>query len=129
MTLEEAARRLAVPIDEIQALIRSGRLETYRLGGRFHRVRLGQVERLREAVRGVRTGGRALALQESGPGGEGAGQSGRLSSATGSSPARAVSPDRSGSLWERVVDFFYFNDFYLASALILLTLLAILLTL
>ena len=35
----------------------------------------------------------------------------------------------SGRRWDRVLDFFYFNDFYLVALLILLTLLAVILTL
>ncbi len=34
-----------------------------------------------------------------------------------------------GRPWDRVLDFFYFNDFYLVTLLILLTLLAVILTL
>jgi len=103
LTLEEAAQRLKRSADEVQGLIGQGRLEAFRLGGSLLRVRLQDVERLR---------------LEGG-------------AARGFGADRPVRPARVGraSPWERMRDFFYFNDFYLVALLILLILLAVILTL
>ena len=115
LTLQEAARRLQLPADDVEAMIRQGKLASFRLGGSHLRVRFQDVEAIRK--------GRALPpdrpaswlrLKEASPG------------------ASAFSVWRRGrpaSLWERVVDFFYFNDFYIVVLLLLLTGLAIILTL
>ena len=96
VTLEEAAHRLGLTPDDIEAMIQKGVLASFRLGGSLLRVRLGDVEahRLRQSE-----------------------------AAPGASALRRYSP------WERLVDFFYFNDFYIVVLLLLLTLLAIILTL
>jgi excisionase family DNA binding protein len=110
LTLEEAARRLGVPADDVEVLVRSGGLASFRLGGSLLRVRLCDVESLRGKKLGVGS-------WELGVGTE-----------------RAVlTPDSElqapSSRWERIVDFCYFNDFYLAAILIILTLLAIIFSL
>ncbi len=47
LTLEEAARRLGVPADDVEAMIQSGRLPAFRLGGSLLRVRLTDLEAIR----------------------------------------------------------------------------------
>lgn len=103
LTLEEAARRLHLPADDVEAMIRQGRLASFRLGGSLLRVRLQDVQAIQ--------GGRVIPVD-------------RQTSGT-----RVRARGRPGSAWERVVDFFYFNDFYIVVLLLLLTLLAIILTL
>ena len=93
LTLEEAARRLNLPADDVEAMIRQGKLASFRLGGSLLRVRLRDVEAML------------------GP------------------PRPPVRKRTGGTLWERVIDFFYFNDFYIVVLVLLLTLLAIILTL
>ncbi|MBI3322920.1 MAG: helix-turn-helix domain-containing protein [Candidatus Omnitrophica bacterium] len=105
LTLEEAARRLGIGPDAVEQMIRQGRLASFRLGGDLLRVRLGDVERLRAPS----TAGRAPSSRSVG---------------VSSRPRGGL-----GRLWDRVLDFFYFNDFYLVALLILLTLLAVILTL
>ena len=105
LTLEEAARRLGIKPDDVEQMIQQGRLESFRLGGHLLRVRLGDVERLA----GTTSAGRHQSSRS-----VGVSRRGR----TGM-----------GRLWDRVLDFFYFNDFYLVAFLILLTLLAVILTL
>ncbi|MBI3322530.1 MAG: excisionase family DNA-binding protein [Candidatus Omnitrophica bacterium] len=111
LTLEEAARRLGVSAGEVGEMIERGSLPSFRLGGHLVRVRLGDVERLRSTS-----------------------SSGRhQSSRSQGAPTVKAAPSRArrgvGRLWDRVLDFFYFNDFYLVALLILLTLLAVILTL
>ena len=103
LTLEEAAQRLEVTADDLQALIRQKKLASFRLGGHLLRVRRVDVE----ALLGER--------------------SERARSARAKNPT--VTVKRSHPLRDRFTDFFYFNDFYLVAFLILLTLLAIILTL
>ena len=91
LTLEEAARRLKLPADDVESMIRRGQLASFRLGGSILRVRARDVDALRPNSRGV--------------------------------------PARPATGWERVVDFFYFNDFYIVVLLILLTLLTVILAL
>ena len=105
LTLEEAARRLGVAPDGVEQMIQQGRLASFRLGGHLLRVRLGDVERLRDTS----SAGRAPSSRSVGV------------------PTRGRAG--SGRLRDRVLDFFYFNDFYLAALLIALTLLAVILTL
>ena len=40
LTLEQAARRLGLPADDVEVMIRSGRLPSFRLGGALLRVLL-----------------------------------------------------------------------------------------
>ena len=97
LTLEEAARHLGVPADDLEAMIREKRIPAFRLDGHLLRVRWADVKGLRA-----------------------------------SSPAGPPASEPSGarpSPWERIREFLYFNDFYLVAFLILLTLLAIILTL
>lgn len=98
LTLEEAARRLRLPADDVEAMIRQGKLSSFRLGGVHLRVRLQDIE----------------ALQTDRP--------------ADLRPSRMRRRDGT-TLWERVIDFFYFNDFYIVVLVLLLTLLAIILTL
>ena len=55
VTVEEAARRLDVPADDVEAMIRSGALQAFRIGGHLMRLRLEDVEtiRLQEAGNGA----------------------------------------------------------------------------
>ena len=97
LTLEEAARQLGVPADDVEAMIQEKRLPVFRLGGQLLRVRWRDIEGIL-----------------------------RVPSAR---PVSQAADPATATFWERVRDFFYFNDFYLVALLILLTLLAIILTL
>ena len=114
LTLQEAARRLQLPADDVEAMIRQGKLVSFRLGGSHLRVRFQDVEAIRQ--------GRAVGPDRPAPSG-----SGTFFTASGEKVPDPFSGP--ASLWERVVDFFYFNDFYIVALLLLLTLLAIILTL
>lgn len=105
LTVEEAASRLGIGPDGVEQMIQQGRLASFLLGGHLLRVRLGDVERLR----GTSSAGRAPSTRSVGV------------------PTRTRG--RKGRLWDRALDFFYFNDFYLMALLILLTLLAVIVAL
>lgn len=100
LTLQEAARRLGRTADDVESLIRMGKLPSFRLAGNLLRIRLGDLETVHPE------NGHAMAAPPL--------------------PKRAVQKPR---LLDRIKDFLYFNDFYLVALLILLTLLALILTL
>ncbi|MBI3318838.1 MAG: helix-turn-helix domain-containing protein [Candidatus Omnitrophica bacterium] len=52
LTLEEAAQRLGVPADDVEAMVRSGKLPSFRLGGSLLRVRLKDVELMKSSSSG-----------------------------------------------------------------------------
>lgn len=101
LTLEEAAKRLDIPPDDVEAMVRSGKLPAFHLGGSLLRIRLKDIEGVKSALSRVPDS---------------------LSS------WRAPPPSKSRAL-DRLWDFLYFNDFYLISILIILTLLAVILIL
>jgi len=47
LTLQEAARRLGLPADDVGVMIREGSLPSFRLAGNLLRLKLRDVERLR----------------------------------------------------------------------------------
>ena len=85
LTLEEAARRLGIPADDVEAMVKNGKLQAFRLGGALLRFRLQDVEAVRQK------------------------------------PKRPPSPVPQ----DRLLDFLYYNDFYLIALLVILTLLAL----
>ena len=99
LTLEEAAGLLECPADDVEVMIRTGRLSSFRLGGSLLRVRLQDIEALK-FERGKSPGRGAREPQ--------------------------VVRNENNSFQEKLSDFLYFNDFYVLAALIILTLLAVL---
>lgn len=91
LTLEEAARRLGIPADDVEAWVKNGRIPAFRLGGSLLRLRLQDVEAVRQRQK----------------------------------PKATPSPVPQ----DRLLDFLYYNDFYLIALLAILTLLALILTL
>ncbi|PIQ82166.1 MAG: hypothetical protein COV76_04950 [Candidatus Omnitrophica bacterium CG11_big_fil_rev_8_21_14_0_20_64_10] len=106
LTLEEAARRLSLPPDDVKALIGRGTLPAFRIGGQLLRVRSEDLDRF---IRQERS--RWLVRPAAQPAGG------------------SESPGARTTFWGRIADFLYFNDFYLVAVLIILTLLALILTL
>ena len=97
ITVEEAAALLGIPRTKIQEFVASGELPAYKIGGKFIRFRKEQVEAIRQEI---------LA---------------RASSAIPkTAPREEIKPlpeaDYSESYRDKVLDFFYFNDFYIACA-------------
>jgi len=85
LTLEEAARRLGIPADDVEAMVKNGRIPAFRLGGSLLRLRLQDVEAARQKPKAT--------------------------------PAPVPQ--------DRLLDFLYYNDFYLIALLVILTLLAL----
>jgi excisionase family DNA binding protein len=127
LTLEEAARRLGIPADDVEAMVQGGRLAAFRLGGSLLRVRATDVE----AVRAQRPHGsmgpeERLEIMQ---GEDEAGGMDRVVRGSSSLSSDLVPVAHVSSRWARLADFLYFNDFYLISILIILILLALILTL
>ena len=122
LTLEEAARALGIPPDDVEGLIRSGRLPSFRLGGALLRLRQSDVEALRsEIARRPDSPPRQVVTSEAGRG---------APTLSRPSPTPEVSTaSRPATAWDRIVDFFYYNDFYLIAFLIVLVLVAIIVSL
>ncbi len=53
VTLEEAARRLDLPADDVEVMIRFGRLQAFRIGGSLVRLQVEDVEAIR--LQGMKT--------------------------------------------------------------------------
>ena len=111
LTLEETARRLGLPADDVEAMIRAGQLPAFRLGGSFLRIRQKDVESMYARMKKKRV----PAQPERPP----------LPEEPRSAEIAPMPNLSKASAWERLADFFYFNDFYLLAVLIILTLLAI----
>jgi len=97
LTVKEAAAFLGIPRTKIRELVASGELPAYKIGGKFIRFRKEQVEAIRQEIL-TRIG----------------------SAISRTAPREEIKPlpeaDYSESYRDRVLDFFYFNDFYLACA-------------
>ncbi|MCQ9206342.1 MAG: helix-turn-helix domain-containing protein [Omnitrophica bacterium] len=97
ITVKEVAALLGIPRTKIRELVASGELPAYKVGGKFIRFRREQVEAIRQEIRA------------------------RIASTTPISAPREeikILPEAeySESYRDRIRDFFYFNDFYLACA-------------
>lgn len=123
LTLAEAARRLSLPADDVELLIQEGQLAAFRLGGRHLRIRLADLEALQKSEAGGWKSKAGKDLTRRNPASN---ISRPASDFRGSASSLSLSES---PLWDRVVDFLYFNDFYLVGILIFLTLLAIIFTL
>lgn len=111
LTLEEAARQLHLGTDAVETLIQEGRLPAFRLGGQHLRIRMADLK----ALQGQRSQAPESTQAPRRPAG----------SRQEEVRFRSASAAAVASVWDRVVDFLYFNDFYLVGILIFLTLLAI----
>lgn len=94
ITVKEAAAFLGIPRTKIRELVASGELPAYKIGGKFIRFRKEQVEAIRQEIL-TRIG----------------------SAIPKAAPREGIKPlpeaEYSESYRDKVLDFFYFNDFYL----------------
>ncbi|MBI3616549.1 MAG: excisionase family DNA-binding protein [Candidatus Omnitrophica bacterium] len=47
LTLEEASRQIGLPADDVEAMVRSGKLPAFRLGGSLLRIKLQDLQGLK----------------------------------------------------------------------------------
>ena len=103
LTLEEAAKRLDLPADDVESMVRSGKLSSFRLGGNILRLKSSDVEAARAELARLKTVSETAAVKP-------------VLARESSAPAGPV---------DRFADFLYYNDFYIVGLLIILTLVAI----
>ncbi|MFH1594404.1 MAG: helix-turn-helix domain-containing protein [Candidatus Omnitrophota bacterium] len=108
LTLSETADVLGISEEIIRKLVETGELPAYRIGGKFLRFRKEQIEAIRDEVPR------------------------RLAEKQRQQRTRRVARGREGAVslqspLDSVLDFFYFNDFYLIAAGIIILILWVIL--
>ena len=102
ISLHDAADILELSEEELRRFVAEGKIPAYRIGGEYLRFRKSQVEALRSRIR--------ILKHQSVP-------------ILDIRPARKEEPKARYSIFDRIRDFLYFNDFYIL-AFILIVLLA-----
>ncbi|MBN1353104.1 MAG: helix-turn-helix domain-containing protein [Candidatus Omnitrophica bacterium] len=99
LTTEEACSILGIPPEKLAEFVEKGDLPAYKIGGKFLRFRRDQIEAIKKEI--ARDSGGTLST-------EGA-------------PKRRVRETYavSGTTWDKLLDFLYFYDFYLISAVVI----------
>lgn len=101
LTLGEVSRLLEISQEAVKKLVKKGELPAYKIGGAFLRFRKEQIEAIRKEI--------PARFTEAGK------------------PEGPLKPKEeviySESQRDRIADFFYFNDFYIISAVITLLIL------
>lgn len=103
--LQEAAEILELAEEDVRIFVSEGKIPAYKIGGEFLRFRKGQVEALRSRLR--------LLKHQSTP-------------IYHLIPPKPLSKARY-SLFDRIRDFLYFNDFYILASVLIALLLAVIL--
>jgi excisionase family DNA binding protein len=106
LTLKELAEYINIPEKDVGRLVDTGVIPAYKIGGSFIRFRKEQIDAIRDEITA---------------------RSGDVLSAVDRPVfAKRVRPrdqeerePLKDTLWDSVSDFFYFNDFYIVSALII----------
>lgn len=105
ISLQEAAEILELTEEDVRIFVSEGKIPAYKIGGEFLRFRKGQVEALRSRLR--------LLKHQSIP----------IYHLTPPGPLTKARY----SLFDRVRDFLYFNDFYILAFVLIALLLAVIL--
>lgn len=111
LTIREVAEHLGVSEDEVKRLVDIGEIPAYRIGGTFLRFRKEQLDAIRSEI---------SSIEEAEP------EHARPAPVSEVKEAYA-STDYDYTAAEKVRDFFYFNDFYILSFIIITVLLYIIL--
>ena len=110
LNIKETSAVLNLSEDQIRALVAKGELPAYKIGGQFLRFRKEQIEAIRKEIV-TRPASRGLPGQRR--------------------PKKTRQPSSDStyqeSFREKLFDFFYFQDFYIISALAILLLLLVIL--
>lgn len=88
LTKQDAAKLLNISEEELETLVASGKIPSYRIAGEFLRFKEADLYRYKSA---------------------------------------ALQPPRAVKITEKIADFFYFNDFYIISTLIIAGMLLVIL--
>ena len=105
LSLSDTAKLLGMSQEEVEGLVQKGHIETYRIGGAYLRFKQDQVEDLKKR------------LQKVNPETERAGK--------WKMPDDTAADDP--SLSDKLKDFWYFNNFYIISTAIIVTLVILIL--
>ena len=111
MTLQELAEYLQISEEKIRELVDLRILVAYKIGGELLRFRKEQIDAIRSEIES-RTG-KADRIGEA-----------SVKTKTRESLTVAVGSPEKNTFNERIADFFYFNDFYILSGVVVVVLLA-----
>lgn len=100
IAIQEVSILLGISEQEIKKLVERGDLPAYRIGGEFLRFRKEQIEAIRDGVPGHVAIPTPKAIPK------------KL-------PVKKQDLAYSQSRLDRILDFFYFNDFYIASLVVI----------
>jgi excisionase family DNA binding protein len=111
LTLRELSEYLGIKEEKIASLVEEGVISAYKIGGELLRFRRGQIEATRSEIESRVTDKDRIGVSEA-----------RERVRVRFNPAAAY--DQS-SLKDKVADFFYFSDFYIISAILIVGLLVV----
>ncbi|MGB2630753.1 MAG: helix-turn-helix domain-containing protein [Candidatus Omnitrophota bacterium] len=111
LTLKELSDYLEIKEDVVSSLVEDGVISAYKIGGELLRFRREQIDAIRSEIESRVTGADRI----------GPGEAGKVAKPE---PVLAAEQDHSAA-GDRVADFFYFNDFYIISAILIIALLMI----
>jgi excisionase family DNA binding protein len=111
LTLQELSEYLGIKEEKISSLVDEGVISAYKIGGELLRFRRGQIEATRAEIESRVTDNDRIAVSEA-----------RERVRERFSPV--VGRDRTTPK-DKIADFFYFSDFYIISAILIVALLVI----
>jgi len=106
ISLHDAADILELSEEELRSFVAEGKIPAYKIGGEYLRFRKSQVEALRSRIR--------ILKHQSVP-------------ILDIRPVRKEEPKARYSIFDRIRDFLYFNDFYILAFILIVLLAAVIL--
>ena len=98
LNLKEAADLLGLTEEEMKYFVSQGKIPAYKIGGEFLRFKKDQIEALRGRIKILRH--QSVPIEKI-------------------SPADEAEKKTRYSVWDRIRDFLYFNDFYILAAILI----------
>ncbi|HPS19932.1 MAG TPA: helix-turn-helix domain-containing protein [Candidatus Omnitrophota bacterium] len=111
LTIEELAEYLGISEDKVNVLVKEGVISGYKVGGEFLRFRKDQIDAIRSEISSSISDNDRIPSQ--------------IVRSKVKERHNAVINFKNNSLTDRVLDFFYFYDFYLISSVIIAVLVII----
>lgn len=109
LNLRDAADILGLTEEEVRYFVACGKIPAYKIGGEFLRFKRSQVEALRGRIKILKH--QSVPIEKIIPHEE---------SADFTADGRGKGGAKDGySLWDRIRDFLYFNDFYILAAVLI----------
>lgn len=117
LNLREAAYILGLTEEEVRHFVASGKIPAYKIGGEFLRFKRSQIEALRGRIKILKH--QSVPIEKIIPHEE---------SADFTAEGRSKAGAKDGySLWDRIRDFLYFNDFYILAVVLIALLIFVIL--